>query len=179
MAKRKKPRSTSLPRPRRADLAQPLLDAAVRSTEHPATIDVEPLLVALRLGALDDHLEEIATIVNDRIAVLNVIDEIVAASRLHVGSRVRIGHNLRPQYLHGRPAKIVAKDGDEWIVRLYEPVGRFTNADLRLHAIQLEPLGTPWIGTVPEPATRKREPWTPCTSLPSVPHPAYSPWGYL
>ena len=143
MAKRKKPRSTGLPRPRRADLAQPLIDAAVRSSEHPGTLDAEPLLVALRLGALDDHLEEIATIVNDRIAALNAIDELVAASRLHVGDRVRIGHNLRPQYLHGRPATIVAKDGDKWIVRLDEPVGRFTNADLRLHAIQLEPLGTP------------------------------------
>ena len=141
MAKRKKPRSTNLPRPRRADLAQPLLDAAMRSSERPGTLDVEPLLVALRLGALDDHLEQIGGIINDRIAALNAIDEMVAASRLHVGDRVRIGHNLRPQYLHGRPAKIVAKDGDKWIVRLDEPVGRFTSADLRLHAIQLEPLG--------------------------------------
>ena len=143
MAKPKKPRSTSLPRPRRTDLAQPLLDAALRSNEHPGTLDVEPLLVALRLGALDDHLEEIGGIINDRIAALNAIDDMIAASRLHVGDRVRIGHNLRPQYLHGRPAKIIAKDGDKWIVRLDEPVGRFTNADLRLHAIQLEPLGTP------------------------------------
>lgn len=143
MAKRNKPRPTSTPRPRRADLAQPLLDAAIGSTEHAATLDVEPLLVALRLGALDDHLEDIATIINHRIAALNAIDELVAASRLHVGDRVRIGHNLKPQYLHGRAARIIAKDGDKWIVRLDEPVGRFTNGDLRLHAIQLEPLGGP------------------------------------
>ncbi len=51
--------------------------------------------------------------------------------------------HLRPQYLHGRSAKIVAKDGDKWLVRLDEPVGRFTNADLRLQAIQLESLGGP------------------------------------
>ncbi len=142
MAKHKKPRS-SVPRPRRADLAQPLLDAAVRPAEHLGTLDIEPLLVVLRLGALDDHLEEIAAILNDRIAALNAIDEMLAASKLHVGDRIRIGHNLRPQYLHGRPARIVAKDGDKWIVRLDEPVGRFTNADLRLHAIQLEPLEGP------------------------------------
>lgn len=115
----------------------------MRSRDLPASLEVEPLLVALGLGALDDHLEEIATIVKNRIAALHAIDELVAASRLQVGDCVCIGHNLRPQYLHGRPAKIVAKDGDKWIIRLDEPVGRFTNADLRLHLIQLEPLGTP------------------------------------
>ena len=72
-------------------------------------------------------------------AALNAIDELVAAGRLHVGDRVRLGHNLRPQYLHGRSVTIVAKDGDKWIVRLDEPVGRFTNAVLRLRAIQLDP----------------------------------------
>ncbi len=121
-------------------MAQPLLDAVVRSSAAHATLDVEPLLAALRLGALDDHLEQLATIINDRIAALNAIDELRAASRLHVGDRVHLGHNLRPQYLHGKPATIIARDGEKWIVRLDEPVGRFTNADLRLRAIQLEPV---------------------------------------
>jgi hypothetical protein len=67
-------------------------------------LDVEPLFIALRMGALDDHLEEIATIVNDRLAAINAIEELIASSRLHVGDRVRIGHNLRPLYLHGRAA---------------------------------------------------------------------------
>ena len=34
---------------------------------------------------------------------------------------------------------IIAKDGEKWLVRLDEPVGRFTNADLRVYARQLEP----------------------------------------
>lgn len=136
MAKRRKPRT---PAPLRANLAQPLLDKVVHAGKRPGELAVEPLLVALRIGALDDHLEEIGKLVNDRIAALNAIDEVRAASRLHVGDRVRLGHNLRPQYLHGRAATIIAKDGDKWVVRLEEPVGRFANADIRLRAIQLEP----------------------------------------
>jgi hypothetical protein len=50
------------------------------------------------------------------------------------------GHNLRPQYLHGRTVTIIAKEGEKWVVRLEEPVGRFTNADIRLFARQLEPV---------------------------------------
>jgi hypothetical protein len=73
------------------------------------------------------------------VRALRVIAELVAASRLHVGGRARLGHNLKPQYLHGKNATIIAKDGNKWIVRLDEPVGRFTNADIRLQAIQLEP----------------------------------------
>jgi len=39
-------------------MAQPLLDAAVPSSAAHAILDVEPLLAALRLGVLDDHLEQ-------------------------------------------------------------------------------------------------------------------------
>ncbi len=139
MAKPRKSRPTTSPRPRHSEATQPLLDAVVRSASRPGVLDIVPLLAALRLGALDDHLEELATIINGRIAALNAIDELVAASRLHVGDRVRLGHNLRPHYLHGCPATIIAREGEKWIVRLDESVGRFTNADLRLRAIQLEP----------------------------------------
>jgi hypothetical protein len=139
MAKRKKPRTPRAPRPIRADLAQPLIDPTMDRVAGFEGLDVEPLFVALRMGALDDHLEQIATIVNDRLAAINAIEELIAASHLHVGDRVRIGHNLRPLYLHGRSATIVERDGEKWIVRLDEPVGRFTDADLRLYARQLEP----------------------------------------
>ena len=66
--------------------------------------------------------------------------ELIAAARLHVGDTVRLGHNLKPNYLHGRAATIIKKDGDKWVVRLDEPItGKFANADLRLSASQLEP----------------------------------------
>ena len=124
---------------RRIAAAQPLLDGVLDSPGRPGGLDVEALFAALLLGALDEHLEEIAALVNNRIAALNAVAEMVAVSRLPVGDRVRLGHNLKPLYLHGKNATIIAKDGDKWIVRLDEPVGRFTNADIRLQAIQLEP----------------------------------------
>jgi hypothetical protein len=101
--------------------------------------DVQPLLMALRLGVLDDHLEQIAGIINDRLRAMRAIEELVASSFLKVGSRVRLGHNLRPLYLHGQPATVVARDGEKWVVRLDEPVGRFKDADLRVYATQLDP----------------------------------------
>ena len=110
-------------------MAQPFLDGVVDSPGRPAGLDVEPLFAALLLGALDEHLDEIATLVNNRITALNAVAELVAASRLHVGDYVRLGHNLKPLYLHRKNATIIAKDGDKWIDRLDEPVGRFTNAD--------------------------------------------------
>jgi len=140
MAKPRTPRATvPSAHSRRVAAAQPLLDAVVDSIERPGGLDVEPLFAALLLGVLDEHLEEISTLVNNRIAVLNVIAELAAASRLHIGDRVRLGHNVKPLYLHGKNATIIAKDGEKWIVRLDEPVGRFTNADIRLQAIQLDP----------------------------------------
>lgn len=140
MAKPRTPRATVPSAPsRRAATAQSLLDGVVDSLERPVGLDVEPLFAALLLGALDEHLEEIADLVNNRIAALNAVAELVAASRLHVGDRVRLGHNLKPLYLHGKNATIIAKDGEKWIVRLDEPIGRFTNADIRLQAIQIEP----------------------------------------
>lgn len=139
MAKHKRPRTTPPLRPKRADLTQPVIDPLADPATYLAGVDVEPLFVALRIGALDGHLEEIATLVNDRLAAIDAIEELIAASRLKVGDRVRLGHNLKPQYLNGQPVTVIAKDGEKWLVRLDEPVGRFTNADLRVYARQLEP----------------------------------------
>lgn len=136
-------RSPRRPSPSSRRAAQPLLDAVVgpgapRTGEE---IDVAPLLAALRVGALDAHLSEIAQIVNDRLAALDAIAELVAASKLHVGDKVTLRHNLKPNYLHGRAATILRKGGDKWVVRLDEPItGKFANADLRLSALQLEPM---------------------------------------
>lgn len=138
---RKRPRR-QLSQAQRAALAQPLLDAVVAPTPQGAEeeIDVAPLLAALHVGALDAHLVEIAEVVNDRLAAIEAIEELIAAAKLHVGDKVRLGHNLKPNYLHGRAATIVKRDGDKWVVRLDGPItGKFANADLRLSATQLEP----------------------------------------
>jgi hypothetical protein len=140
MAKPKKPRTPPPIRPIRADLSAPLIDPTTDPAAYLAGVDVEPLFIAVRTGALDGHLERLASEVNERFAALDAIEETIAARHLRVGGRARLGHNLRPQYLHGRTVTIIAKEGEKWVVRLEEPVGRFTNADIRLFARQLEPV---------------------------------------
>jgi len=128
----KRPAKPPLTAKQRAALAQPLLDKAMGRDPSPppsgpdSELDVGPLFVALRLGALDGHLEELAREINDRIAAVEVIEEMIASSQLHVGDKARLGHNLRPNYLHGRSVTVLARDGEKWLVRLDEPVeGRY------------------------------------------------------
>ncbi len=82
----------------------------------PGERDVEPILVALGVGALDGRLEEIGTVVNNRIVARIAIDELRAASRLHPSDRVRLGRNLQPRYLDSPAATSIGRDGDKWIV---------------------------------------------------------------
>ncbi len=77
------------------------------------------------------------TTVQSRVGALEAAAQIIAIATLKVGDRVELGHNLRPLYLHGKAARVIAQDGDKWIVRLEHPIGRFKDADLRLSATQL------------------------------------------
>jgi len=77
MAKHKRPRTTPPFRPKRADLAQPLIDPTTDPAEYLAGIYVEPLFEALRIGALDSHLEKIATLANERLAAIDAFEELI------------------------------------------------------------------------------------------------------
>jgi len=95
-AKPQEPRG--VPVPRRAALAQPLLDAVVSPNEPTSARagssepDIEPLLRRAALGVLDDHLAQIAQVVNTRLRAIDAVEELMASSRLHVGDKVRLGH---------------------------------------------------------------------------------------
>ncbi len=142
MGKHLRPRR-QLSQAQRAALAQPLLDAVVDPAPDEGVdekIDIAPLPAARHLGRLDAHLVEIAHVANDRLAACEAVEELIAAAKLHVGDTVRLRHDSKPDYLHGRAAEIIEKDGDKWVVHLDEPTtGRFAVADLRLPATQLEP----------------------------------------
>jgi hypothetical protein len=112
---------------------------AIGGPPIPGDVDIEPLLVALLAGVLDDHLHRIAKVLNARVDALEAAADLDAASRLHVGDRVRLRHNLRPLYLHGRSGTITARRGGTWIVQLDEPVGRFTTGEIRVRSTQLDP----------------------------------------
>jgi hypothetical protein len=106
----------------------------------PEPLEIGVLIAAIEFGVLDDHLARLGAAINNRYANLQRAEELIASSHLHVGDRMQLGHNLRPLYLHGRAVTVVEKDGDRWIVRLDEPVGRFADGDLRVSSTQLDPL---------------------------------------
>lgn len=110
------------------------IDTITRSHELP----VDTLLLAISVGVLDDDLDRIARSVNTRVDALRQAAQLIAEATLKVGDRVTLGHNLEPLYLHGKPARVIAKDGEKWILRLEKPVGRLKDADLRVSAFQIE-----------------------------------------
>jgi hypothetical protein len=124
-------------------LTNGILDDIVTDIAGPAPadggLDVEPLLQAIVAGVLDDHLDRIAVVLNARVNALNQAEELIASGRFHIGDRVRIGHTLRPLYLHGRPGTITERTGNTWIVQLDEPVGRYTTGELRCRSTDIEP----------------------------------------
>jgi hypothetical protein len=138
VATNKKRTRPSRPATPRADLSQTTPEKVAGILARSTGLDIEPLLLAIRVGLLDDHLDRIVTTVQTRVGALEAAAQIIADATLKVGDRVKLGHNLRPLYLHGKTARVIAQDGDKWIVRLDHPVGRFKNADLRVSATQLE-----------------------------------------
>lgn len=107
----------------------------------PGPVDIEPLLVAVLAGVLDDHLSASPRFSTPVSTLFAWAPKLLADTRFHVGDRVRLGHNLRPLYLHGRSGTIESRRGDTWVVQLDEPVGRFTTGEIRVRSTQLE-LGT-------------------------------------
>jgi len=124
--------------------AAPSLDLSQTSPEEVAGIlarstglDIEPLLLAIRVGLLDDHLDRMITTVKTRLGAVEAAAQVIAAATLKVGDRVELGHNVQPLYMHGKTARVIARDGEKWVVRLEHPVGRVKNPDLRVSATQL------------------------------------------
>jgi hypothetical protein len=52
---------------------------------------------------------------------------------LRVGDRVRINHSAKPNYLHGRAGTVTGWAGQNVVVQLDQPVGRFATGELRCH----------------------------------------------
>jgi hypothetical protein len=131
----------------RANPAQNLIDAlaAVAFDDLPqpavATSDeIEALLDALMLGVLDDHLDQIAAIVKIRRDMIDGVTELVARSQFHQGDRVRFVDSAKPRYLVGHSGIITRMEMERCVVQLDEPVGRYTNGEVKARATQLEPL---------------------------------------
>ena len=102
--------------------------------------DVEAIIEAIADGELDLWVEALAEVVSQRLELLRAARDAVLMATLRTGDRVRINHSARPLYLHGRPATVVGLAGDLVVVRLDQPVGRFTNGEVRCPPGVLEPI---------------------------------------
>ena len=116
-----------------------------RSPPPPRSVAVEPDLVqavveAIARGELDDELGVLGAVINQRVRLLATARSIRTLASLRVGDRVRVNHGAKPNYLHGEPGTVTGWAGQNVIVQLDRPVGRFAGGELRCPPLILEPL---------------------------------------
>jgi hypothetical protein len=106
----------------------------------PRPRDIGGFIDAVADGEFDRHIDALAEAVSRRVVLLRAAREAILMATLRKGDRVRINHSARPQYLHGQPGTVIDWAGDNVVVRLDEPVGRFVNGEVRCPPGVLEPL---------------------------------------
>ena len=97
---------------------------------------VQAVVEAIARGELDEEL----AVLNQRVRLLATARSMRTLASLRVGDRVRINHSANPNYLHGRAGTVSGWAGQNVVVQLDQPVGRFTTGELRCPALVLEPL---------------------------------------
>jgi len=103
---------------------------------------VQAVVEAIARGELDDELAVLGAVINQRVRLLATARSMTTLASLRVGDRVRINHSAKPNYLHGRAGTVSGWAGQNVIVQLDQPVGRFTTGELRCPPLVLEPWGS-------------------------------------
>jgi len=101
---------------------------------------VQAVVEAIARGELDDELGVLGAVINERVRLLATARSMRTLASLRVGDRVRINHSAKPNYLHGQPGTVTGWAGQNVIVQLDQPIGRFTSGELRCPPLILEPL---------------------------------------
>ena len=101
---------------------------------------VQAVVEAIARGELDDELAVLGAVINERVRLLATARSMRTLASLRVGDRVRINHSAKPNYLHGRAGTVTGWAGQNVIIQLDQPVGRFTTGELRCPPLVLEPL---------------------------------------
>jgi hypothetical protein len=101
---------------------------------------VQAVVEAIARGELDDELAVLGAVINERVRLLATARSMTTLASLRVGDRVRINHSAKPNYLHGRAGTVSGWAGQNVIVQLDQPAGRFTTGELRCPPLVLEPL---------------------------------------
>jgi hypothetical protein len=104
------------------------------------TLAQRALLDAIADGELDQHLVAIADAVQARRELLHTVDSATALAGLCVGESVMFNRRIRPRYLEHELAVITELD-ERWVtVKLWRPVGRFRDGELRCPPLALRKL---------------------------------------
>jgi hypothetical protein len=98
------------------------------------------LLDAIAAGELDDYLVAIADAVQARRHLLHTIQAARAIAELGVGDRVMFTNRVRPRYLEHELAEVTEVHERMVTVRLWRPVGRFGDGELRCAPLALRKL---------------------------------------
>lgn len=98
------------------------------------------LLDAITAGELDAHLVAIADAVYARRQLLHTVRSAQAIAELCVGDTVMFTNRIRPRYLEHELAEVTEVDDRTVTVRLWRPVGRFGEDELRCPPLALRKL---------------------------------------
>ena len=98
------------------------------------------MVEAIARRELDEELGVLGAVINERVRLLATAQSTRTLASLRVGDRMRINHSAKPNYLHGRAGTVSGLAGQNVVVQLDRPVGRFTTGELRCPALVLEPL---------------------------------------
>jgi hypothetical protein len=98
------------------------------------------LLDAITAGELDEHLVAIADAVHARRRLLHMVRSARAIAELCVGDTVIFTNRIRPRYLEHELAEVTEVDDRMVTVRLWRPVGRFGDSELRCPPLALRKL---------------------------------------
>ena len=101
---------------------------------------VQAVVEAIARGELDQELGVLGAVINQRVRLLATARSMRTLASLRVGDRVRINHSAKPNYLHGRAGTVSGWAGQNVVVQLDQPVGRFVTGELRCPPLILEPL---------------------------------------
>jgi hypothetical protein len=86
---------------------------------------IETLVALVTAGELDSDLPLLYSTIGDLLQAIEAARFANALARLSIGDRVRIGHDVRPGYVHGPPATVIQRGTDTITIQLDRPVDKF------------------------------------------------------
>src|SRR2546430_1084910 len=103
---------------------------------------LETLVALVTAGELDSDLPLLYDTIGDRLHAIETARLANALARLSIGDRVRIGHDVSPNYLHGLPATVIKRGTDTITIQLDRPVGKYADGCIRCSPLAVEKIGT-------------------------------------